>query len=91
MLDEDAFVQSLVKCCDFLKKEGVPPPYRWIAGMEGFKGKYLIRENSYLKKGPCMQQVIEVEGAIREGDDPAQCLRPFVERVFDSVGIVHRP
>jgi hypothetical protein len=88
VLDQGAFAQSLAQCVDFLKMQAVPPPYRWIAGMEGFEGKYLVRDNRYLKKGPCMQQVIEVEGVIQEGDDPSQCLRPFFERVFDSVGIV---
>lgn len=87
-LDESMFVRSLAQCCDFLEGEGVLPPYRWIVGMERFKGRYLVQENSYVRRGPCMHDRIEDKGVFQKGDNPSDCLRPFFERVFDSFGIV---
>jgi hypothetical protein len=88
ILEEDKFVRSLTDCANFLLKRGIPKPYRWVAGMEGFKGRFLVKENSYMKRGPCMNELIETEGIFREGDTPAECLRPFFERVYDAFGMV---
>lgn len=85
-LDEKSFTKSLADCCLLLEEHlGIPAPYHWIAGIEGFEGKYLAHENFHRRVGPCLG-VIERDGIYKKGDNPAELLRPFFEEVFDQCG-----
>jgi hypothetical protein len=86
VLEENKFAESLKLCADFLDRLGILGPYHWIAGMEGVKGRFLVRENLFRRWGPCMMDVIEEEGIHKPGDKAAESLRPFFEGVFDQCG-----
>ncbi len=79
----------------FLEKLGITPPYRWIAGMEDLKGRGVYDPTGRLAvyRGPvgsCLEDVVVSEGLYTPGELPAQVLRPFFVKLFDSCG-VERP
>lgn len=86
VLEEDRFSKSLEALAVFLKSLGMAGPYRWIAGMEELKGRYLEVGRRLGTYGPCMENVIEKEGGYRTGDDAVQSLRPFFDEIFDQCG-----
>jgi len=90
-LDEKGFAESLNRCAAFLETLGIPGPYKWIAGIEGFKDRYLYIPNRGRVGVPCLTDPIEVEGKYQKGDDAAELLRPFFERVFDQCGVQRVP
>jgi hypothetical protein len=90
---EPTFVDCFTRCVAFLR-DGlkVPLPYRWIAGIEGIKGKKLYRiaapGKSFLDplSGPCLQDMVTERG-ILSGEDKVQLgLRPFFRKVYDAFG-----
>jgi hypothetical protein len=71
---------------------GIPGPYRWIVGIEGFKDRHLYIPNRPERIGvPCLTDLVEEQGQYQKGDDAAELLRPFFERVFDQCGVQRRP
>jgi hypothetical protein len=86
VLEENRFTVSLEALTKFLDHLGIRGPYRWTAGMEGLKGRYLDGRNSPSLWGPCMVDVIEIEGIYKPGDNPAESLKPFFEEIFDQCG-----
>jgi len=87
VLEEDKFVKSLDQCVKFLGKLGIPGPYRWVAGMEGVKDRYLRRDAFGRQIGACMVDAIEEHGVFKSGDNPQDALEPFFEEVFDKCGL----
>jgi hypothetical protein len=90
-LDEKGFTESLTRCTGFLETLGVPGPYKWIAGIEGFKDRFLYIPNRERIGVPCLTNLIEVEGSYQKGEDASEVLRPFFERVFDQCGVQRVP
>jgi len=68
----------------------VPPPYRWVVGVEGIKGRSLPGAN-YGVRGPCMTDCIEFDGLLDVGDDPVAALEPFFAKVFEQCGATRSP
>lgn len=89
-LEEERFTKSLGDCATFLGRLGAPGPYSWIVGIEGVRGFSLAVPGINRTWGPCTAEVIEEEGIYDKGDDVAELLRPFFEKVFDQCG-VRRP
>jgi hypothetical protein len=86
ILEENRFTASLEALTKFLGHLGIQGPYRWTAGMEGLKGRYLDGTNSPRLWGPCMVDVIEKEGIYNAGDSAAELLQPFFEEISDQCG-----
>jgi hypothetical protein len=92
-LDETKYLRSLAQCAEFLTKIKIPGPYRWIAGIEGARGRYLKLQNDVMARtlGPCMENVIEIEGFFSIGDDPKVKLETFFEEIYDQCGATRPP
>jgi len=91
-LDEKGFAESLNRCAAFLETLGIPAPYKWVTGIEGFKDRYLYIPNRNDRTwGPCMTELIELEGTYKKGDNSTELLRPFFENVFDQCGVQRSP
>lgn len=93
-INESFFANSLEQYSELLSKLEVPPPFRWIAGVEGVRGRglYLPRRKGYSYfgnglRGQCMVDQVIVEGLYTPGDDPILALKPFFEAVYESVGL----
>jgi hypothetical protein len=86
--DEQIFIKSLAQCCSFLHSLNIPAPYRWIVGIEGFRGRYLAFAPHYTQRWGkvCVTEFVEEPGIYKDGDDIADLLRPFFEKVFDAFG-----
>jgi hypothetical protein len=90
VLDESKFARSLQESAAFLKDRlSIPGPYRWVAGIEGVKGRSLPLSNNLLAgaRGPCAVDPIEEDGSFIIDQDPAAVLEPFFEKVFESCGV----
>jgi|HubBroStandDraft_5_1064220.scaffolds.fasta_scaffold13309_5 hypothetical protein len=91
-LDENGFVKTIEQCASFLENLGIEGPYRWIVGLEGIKDRQLRIPNRYDRVwGPCMSDMIKLEGLYEKGSDIAELLRPFFDDVFDQCGVERRP
>jgi hypothetical protein len=89
-LDESKFARSLQESGAFLNDRlGIRGPYRWVAGLEGVKGRSLPLSNNLLAgaRGPCAVDPIEEDGSFIIDQDPAAVLEPFFEKVFESCGV----
>jgi hypothetical protein len=86
--DEKIFVDSLIQGSFFLQSLDIPLPHRWIAGIEGFKGRLLAYAPQYNPSWGAVSvfDVVEESGTYNEGDNVPELLRPFFERVFDAFG-----
>lgn len=90
-LDEKRLSDSLMIFVKFLDETlKVPPPYRWVVGIEGIKGRSLPGTN-YGVRGACASDLIEYEGVINATDDSAVALEPFFAQVFEQCGVTRRP
>lgn len=90
MLDEKKYADSLTQCAQFLNEQlNIPGPYRWVAGMENVKGRYLTPPDKILarKQGPCGAEVIEEGGVFGIGDNPVDSLEPFFEKIYDQCNV----
>lgn len=87
LLDEGQFVRSLEQCVKFLGGLGVPGPYRWVAGLEAVKNRYLREDEFRRRTGPCLADTIEEKGLISAGDSAEASLESFFEEVFDKCGL----
>lgn len=92
-LNEEAFEIALRTYAVFLQHLGLKPPYKWIAGIDGIKGKALevpVRPgymNIAPGKGCCVADYVCESGTYTPGDDPQESLRPFFEAVYDTCGL----
>lgn len=90
---ESAFNASLSEYANFINGLGVPPPYHWIAGITGIKGRHLQVPSgpSFLSIGSdgpfCLSDAIQAEGEYRVGQEPGDTLRPFYSSIFEKSGI----
>ncbi len=91
-LNENGFIQSIESCAEFLGNLGIQGPYRWVVGLECVKDRQLHIPNRHDRTwGPCMTDMIELEGTYQKGDNTAELLRPFFENVFDQCGVQRSP
>jgi hypothetical protein len=91
-LNENGFIQTIERCAAFLGDLGVPEPYRWVVGIEGIKDRQLRIPNRRDRVwGPCMTDMMKLEGTYRKGDNTAELLRPFFDNVFDQCGVQRLP
>jgi len=95
-LQESHLEAALRKYCNYLARLGLTPPYKWIAGIEGVRGKGIFLPErpgrSYLIQGPrgsCMTNIVECSGIYDGKSDPRECLTPFFNQVFQSCGVEH--
>lgn len=89
---ESYFNVRLQQYALFLKTLGVLPPYRWVAGITGVKGRtidYPLPPNTYrMGSGPiCVDDVIESEGIYKDNQSPAESLLPFYKKIFAKCGL----
>ncbi len=93
LLDERAFAKSLNEYAGFLSRLDVQPPYRWIAGMEGLKGRSLYipappgRTALPFPPGSCVADDIVVEGLHSPDVAARHSLKPFFEEIYDKCGL----
>lgn len=89
---EKAFTVSLGNYGLFLKELGIEGPFHWKAGLVGVKGRHLgyppPPNHHWLRdKGPvCATDIIEAEGQLEDGQNPATALLPFFEKIFEECG-----
>jgi hypothetical protein len=89
---ERLFSRRLKAYAHFLGSLGVGPPYRWIAGLEGVKGRRLQipppQGRMQIGLGPeCMSDVIFEEGVYDGGGTPSKALNPFFSAIYNKSGI----
>ena len=65
---------------------------RRVVGVEGVKDRQLDIPNRYDRTcGPCMTDMMQLEGTYQKGDNTAELLRPFFENVVDQCGVQRSP
>jgi hypothetical protein len=87
VLREEYFKTALSRCASLLESLGIPPPYRWIAGIEGVQGRFLAAPGVSMPErgfGPCAISVISSSGVYSPTTGVADAMRPFFEHVFES-------
>lgn len=86
-VEENRFVQTLEVFVEFLAREGVPPPYRWIAGIEGLLDRYLPSQYGVgFGPGPSTAKIVYREGTLKQGDKPSEALEPFFTELYAAFG-----
>ena len=88
--NEAAFAKTLEQAAGFLSDSlKVAGPYRWIAGLEGVKGRAIpVPNNRFgMTRGPCADELIEFDGSYEQGQDPGPVLEAFFDRVFEVCGV----
>jgi hypothetical protein len=95
-LDENSFARPLENYSAFLERLGLEPPYRWIAGIDGIKGRGLYipapqgRMNLPFPRGSCVVECVSESGLHTPGESARRSLRPFFDAIYDKCG-VERP
>ncbi|CAB3773931.1 MULTISPECIES: hypothetical protein [Burkholderia] len=90
---EVMYAQALRTLGAFEARLGLKPPYRWIAGMSGLKGRGLEvpvasgRASIPGPKGRCLQDVVSVTGTYSPDASPILQLKPFWEAIYESCGL----
>lgn len=90
---EGVFTECFIRCVSFLR-DGlkIDPPYRWIAGMEGLKGKRMQKiaapGRGYLEPytGPSLEEVVVETGILNNSDKVQLGLRDFFRKLYDAFG-----
>jgi len=89
---ENKYIKSLNTYIQFLQRLEIMPPYKWIAGLTGIKGRtmgYPAKPgHSWFRNGGhiCVTDTIEVEGCFNVGDTALKALLPFFEKLFQKCG-----
>jgi len=84
--------KSLTIYSQFLQRLGIEPPYNWIAGLTGIKGRALEYPakpgHSWIRdSGPIyLAGTIEVEGQFAAKESALVALLPFFEKLFEKCG-----
>ena len=70
-----------------LRSLGVPPPFKWQAGLEGIKGWRLNvppppNHISIFPGDSCLKDVVDAEGTYDPTQPSAPALRPFFDQLF---------
>jgi hypothetical protein len=95
---EPYFIEAFHGYAAFLRdKLGVPPPYQWIAGIEGVKGRPIqipVQAPNQVKIlgacESCLSDTIAKAGTHLERASPQASLRPFFVELYDMC-TVSRP
>lgn len=89
---ENYFAKGLINYGRFLQGLGVLPPYRWVAGIAGTKGRrfdYPVQPG-YYRTGPgprCAADIIEAEGQYDGEQNATTALLPFFKEIFEKCGM----
>lgn len=88
------YARALRNLGEFEARLGVEPPYRWIAGMSGLRGRGLEvpiqpgRASPPGPKGRCLRDVVSITGTYSpNAASPLLQLKPFWEAIYDSCGL----
>jgi hypothetical protein len=91
---EDKMGSALERYAKVLENLGIRPPYRWIAGMEGIKGRglWVPVQSGYVRMRPgpigkCLLDSVEEKGFHTPGESPIRSLKPFFTKLFESCGL----
>ena len=90
---EKPYTTALARFIELLKKVRMPGPYRWIAGMEGLRGRGIESHKkpshwSYEQPiGLCVSNVVSAEGVAEESIPCGEALVPFFELLFERCGL----
>jgi hypothetical protein len=95
---EPYFIRAFENYTVFLREQlGTPPPYQWIAGIEGVKGRPIevplhVPGEVTIQgaRGSCMSDTVVVKGTHVEDATPRASLRSFFVEVYDMC-TVQRP
>jgi hypothetical protein len=92
--EEGSFRGALVGYGKFLQSLDVNPPFVWTAGMENLEGRFLYPSappgRMRIHTGPVGKGVTDVvsdSGLYFLGDSPAQTLKPFFAKLYNSCGV----
>jgi hypothetical protein len=91
---ETIFNERLRDYGRFLGCLGLPPPYHWIAGLTGIKGRRLQRPPPRGQMwipgavGPlCLADTVEKDGEYDGNQTTSSALNPFFSAIFDACGV----
>jgi hypothetical protein len=90
---EPWFVECFLRCIALLR-DGlkVDLPYRWIAGMDGIKGKRMYKTPApgkyYVEAltGQSLEHMVMERGVLNASDPAQLALRPFFRKLYDVFG-----
>lgn len=89
---QNKYVKGLTTYSQFLQRLEIKPPYKWIAGLTGVKGRALgypaKHGHSWVRDGGpiCLADTIEVEGYFNAEETALKALLPFFKRLFEKCG-----
>jgi hypothetical protein len=88
----EVYIEGLQNYSRFLAGLGVTPPYQWMAGLEGVKGRRLKvpppPNHTSLFPGPtCLADGMTAEGTYDCKESPISALVPFFRAIFRKCGI----
>lgn len=90
---EGMITECLLRCAHVLQAGlGVQRPYRWIAGIDGIKGKRMQRfappGRRYLDEHgrPCLKDTVTETGLLGPDDETRLALRQFFVALYDACG-----
>ncbi len=91
---EKVYQERLLGYGQFLTRLGLTPPYHWISGASGVKGRHLKipvqprRMTMPTFTGPeCLSENIILEGTYDGKQTPGDALAPFFNAIFDKSGV----
>ena len=91
---EPEFSKKLQTYADLLSTMGIAPPYRWIGGLTGVKGRRLTIPPAPghisivgFQNPTCLSDTISFEGIYDGTQTAARALLPLFKLVFDKCGI----
>ncbi len=92
--EEHSFRVALVAYSKLLERLGIEGPFKWIAGMENLKGRFLYvpvpQGHMRFRSGPdgkCLEDMISASGQYSPGDAPGPALKPFFEKLYNACGV----
>jgi hypothetical protein len=88
-LHEFAWIEGLDKCASWLDNIGCTGPYKFIAGMEGIKGRRLTMPAQQRGFGVSVADSVVHTGTFSLGESASDALEPFFGDVWDAFGM-HR-
>jgi hypothetical protein len=89
-IDQPGMVEALTRYRQLLQRLGIAGPYKWIAGLEGVKGRSIAPANAastFAPRGAALADVIVDGGELLADQDPAAAVRSFVARAYDRCGL----
>lgn len=82
---ERAYSDRLQGYARFLAQLGVNPPYHWIAGLTGIKGRRLAIDGGFPRE--CLSETIIVEGTYDGKQTPTNALCTFFGEIYSRCGV----